>query len=177
MSKSWLQLCQYLPWLMPMESRAFRSTCVWCDRSNSDSASACVQSSKNGRSAVVAAGSNHNMLITRRGEIFAWGLSSSGELGQRDTPIDQAWPIQVIPQPPAPFHLPKNSTAQVVRPAVDMGRGVYQKKLGARSSHWLWKTAHHQRLCRVLSCLAVRIISLQADEWSMISTRLVPGEG
>ena len=39
--------------------------------------------------------SNHNLLITRRGEIFAWGLSSSGELGQRDTPIDQAWPVQV----------------------------------------------------------------------------------
>ena len=54
-----------------------------------------VQTSKNGRAAVVAAGSNHNLLITRRGEIFAWGLSSSGELGQRDTPIDQAWPVQV----------------------------------------------------------------------------------
>ncbi|CAL5222111.1 g4423 [Coccomyxa viridis] len=52
-------------------------------------------SGKNGRAAVVAAGSNHNLLITRRGEIFAWGLSSSGELGQRDTPIDQAWPVQV----------------------------------------------------------------------------------
>ncbi|CAK0786715.1 hypothetical protein CVIRNUC_009929 [Coccomyxa viridis] len=49
----------------------------------------------NGRPAVVSAGSNHNLLITRRGEIFAWGLSSSGELGQRDTPIDQAWPVQV----------------------------------------------------------------------------------
>ncbi len=54
-----------------------------------------VQSGKNGHAAVVAAGSNHNLLITRRGEIFAWGLSSSGELGQRDTPIDQAWPVQV----------------------------------------------------------------------------------
>ena len=54
---------------------------------------------------MVAAGSNHNLLITRRGEIFAWGLSSSGELGQRDTPIDQAWPIQVlvIPHHPGPM--------------------------------------------------------------------------
>ena len=60
-----------------------------------DGVLACLQSSKNGRAAVVSAGSNHNLLITRRGEIFAWGLSSSGELGQRDTPIDQAWPIQV----------------------------------------------------------------------------------
>ena len=58
-----------------------------------------MQSCKNGRAAVVAAGSNHNLLITRRGEIFAWGLSSSGELGQRDTPIDQPWPIQVAPRP------------------------------------------------------------------------------
>ena len=58
-----------------------------------------LQSSKNGRAAVVSAGSNHNLLITRRGEIFAWGLSSSGELGHRDTPIDQAWPTQVASRP------------------------------------------------------------------------------
>ena len=51
---------------------------------------------------MVSAGSNHNLLITRRGEIFAWGLSSSGELGQRDTPIDQAWPVQVQSHPTWP---------------------------------------------------------------------------
>jgi E3 ubiquitin-protein ligase HERC3 len=33
------------------------------------------------RLAVVHAGSSHSMAISRRGELFTWGLSSSGELG------------------------------------------------------------------------------------------------
>jgi len=36
---------------------------------------------KNIRLAVVHAGSSHSMAISRRGELFTWGLSSSGELG------------------------------------------------------------------------------------------------
>ena len=36
---------------------------------------------KNVRLAVVHAGSSHSMAISRRGELFTWGLSSSGELG------------------------------------------------------------------------------------------------
>ena len=59
------------------------------------------QSQQNGLPAVVACGANHSMLISRRGELFTWGLCSSGELGHRDTPIDlntphQAWP-QLVP--------------------------------------------------------------------------------
>ena len=33
------------------------------------------------RLAVVHAGSSHSVAISRRGELFTWGLSSSGELG------------------------------------------------------------------------------------------------
>ena len=55
------------------------------------------QEQHNGLPAVVASGANHSMLISRRGELFTWGLCSSGELGHRDTPIDVNIPWQARP--------------------------------------------------------------------------------
>ncbi|CAL8465368.1 g4904 [Coccomyxa elongata] len=52
-------------------------------------------SKHNGQPAVVACGSNHSILISRRGELFTWGLASSGELGHSETPIDLNVPRQV----------------------------------------------------------------------------------
>lgn len=46
--------------------------------------------------AVVAAGSSHTASISRRGELFTWGLASSGELGHGGwTPIEVCVPRQV----------------------------------------------------------------------------------
>ena len=56
------------------------------------------QTKHNGPPAVVDSGSNHSLLITRRGELFAWGLSSSGETGHASTrTIDVPVPRQVGP--------------------------------------------------------------------------------
>lgn len=47
--------------------------------------------------AVVACGSSHSMCITRRGELFTWGLASSGELGHFGAlPIEVPVPRQVL---------------------------------------------------------------------------------
>ena len=50
--------------------------------------------------AVVACGSHHSTCISRRGELFSWGLAKNGELGQgRWTPIEVAIPKQCpLPQ-------------------------------------------------------------------------------
>ena len=58
-----------------------------------------LQTKYNGQPAVVACGSNHSVLISRRGELFTWGLSSSGELGHEETPIDLNVPRQVYIEP------------------------------------------------------------------------------
>jgi alpha-tubulin suppressor-like RCC1 family protein len=67
-----------------------------------------LQSPLNGQPAVVACGANHSALISRRGEMFTWGLSSSGELGHRDTPIDLNFPHQVRSALRS-FHIPHAS--------------------------------------------------------------------
>lgn len=47
--------------------------------------------------AVVACGSSHTGSISRRGELFTWGLASSGELGHGGwTPIEMNFPSQVL---------------------------------------------------------------------------------
>jgi len=47
--------------------------------------------------AVVMCGSNHSGSISRRGELFTWGLASSGELGHGGwTPIETNIPSQVL---------------------------------------------------------------------------------
>lgn len=50
--------------------------------------------------AVVACGAHHSASISRRGELFTWGLGSSGELGQgRWTPVEVSGPRQcLLPQ-------------------------------------------------------------------------------
>jgi len=46
--------------------------------------------------AVVACGNSHTMCISRRGELFTWGLASSGELGHGGlTPVELPVPRQV----------------------------------------------------------------------------------
>ncbi|KAK9805565.1 hypothetical protein WJX72_005277 [[Myrmecia] bisecta] len=50
-----------------------------------------------GHPAVVTCGSSHSGLISRRGELFTWGLASSGELGHGGwTPIEVQIPRQVV---------------------------------------------------------------------------------
>ena len=50
--------------------------------------------------AVVACGSSHTGSISRRGELFTWGLASSGELGHTGwTPIELNCPTQVTNTP------------------------------------------------------------------------------
>ncbi len=45
--------------------------------------------------AVVSCGAHHSMCMSRRGELFAWGLGKSGELGLgRFTPIEVSVPRQ-----------------------------------------------------------------------------------
>lgn len=47
--------------------------------------------------AVVAAGSSHSASISRRGELYTWGLASSGELGHGGwTPIEVAVPRMIL---------------------------------------------------------------------------------
>jgi len=47
--------------------------------------------------AVVACGSSHTCSISRRGELFTWGLASSGELGHGGwTPIEMNFPSLVL---------------------------------------------------------------------------------
>lgn len=49
--------------------------------------------------AVVACGSNHSASISRRGELFMWGLGSSGELGMGQwTPLEVNIPRQCTVQ-------------------------------------------------------------------------------
>jgi len=47
--------------------------------------------------AVVMCGSSHTALISRKGELFTWGLASSGELGHGGwTPIEISTPRQCL---------------------------------------------------------------------------------
>lgn len=69
-----------------------RSAIVQAERDNSRDAGAAQDSDvmeEEITAAVVACGSDHTATISRRGQLFTWGLGNSGELGQEQVRL--AW--------------------------------------------------------------------------------------